>query len=152
MPGKELEELQKVYVESEIINYNYHLHLYQKYKLEIERLTRMIKVGPSSSSGSVIAMPEENNHSQEAENIHLGRLIDELEEKMAYEKSKVDMVDTWLQECCNTENQRRIIQVYMIENQSKKLEETAKELCCSRENVLKIRKRVLKRIISYENL
>lgn len=148
MPNKELEELQKLYVESEIINYNYHKHLYIKYKREKERLTSLIKVGPNASSSSVITMPEANNNSQEASNLHLARCIDELEVKLAYEKSKVAMVDEWIQDCCNTEKQRNVIKVYMIDNLSKDVDRVAeKELRCSRENVLKIRRKFINRII-----
>lgn len=149
MPGnnKDYEDLLKYYIESEIVNYNYHKHLYLKYKREKERLTSLIKVGPNASSSSVIVMPEANNHSLEADNLHLARRIDELEEKMKDEKVRIDCVDTWLAECCNTEKQRNVIRVYMIKYMSKDIKEAAKELCCSIENIMKVRKKFINRII-----
>lgn len=150
MPGinKNYEDLLKIYIESEIVNYNYHKHLYFKHKREKERLTSLIKIGPNASSSSVIAMPEANNHSLEADNLHLARRIDELEDKMKDEKVRIDCVDTWLAECCNTEKQRNVIKVYMIDNLSKDVDRVAEEeLRCSRENVLKIRRKFINRII-----
>lgn len=147
MSDKQYEDLLRNYIESEIINYNYHKHLYTKHKREKERLTSLIKIGPSASSSSVITMPEANNNSQEASNLHLARRIDELEEKMKDEKVRLDCVDTWLAECCNTEKQQNVIRVYMIKYMSRDIKEAAKELCCSRENVLKIRRKFINRII-----
>lgn len=148
MPGKQLEELQKFYVESEIINYNYHKHLYIKYKAEIERLTRQIKVGPSSSTSSVIAMPEENNHSQEANNLLLARCIDELEGKVALEQKSIDNVDVWISSCCKNEKQEKMIRLYMIEYQCSNSDIVAKETEFSEVNVRKIKERLINRIIS----
>lgn len=150
MPGnnKNYEELLKYYIESEIVNYNYHKHLKSMYEADKEKAYRDMNILPSASiGGSVIKMPEKNYNSQEARNKQIGLYIDELNVKIAFEKKVLDTVDTWLSECCRSYKQEEMIRMYMIEHQCKDISDVAESLGFSVEHITKTKKRVIDRII-----
>lgn len=150
MPGinKNYEDLLKYYIESEIVNYNYHKHLKSMYEADKEKAYRDMSVLPSCSSSSIIKMPEKNYNSQEARNKQIGLYIDELNVKIAFEKKALDTVDTWLSECCRSYKQEEMIRMYMIDNQCSNADEVANKTGFSESNVKKIKERVINRIIS----
>lgn len=150
MPGnnKNYEDLLKYYIESEIVNYNYHKHLKSMYEADKEKAYRDMSVLPSSSSSSIIKMPEKNYNSQEARNKQIGLYIDDLDVKIAFEQKTLDTVDTWLSECCRSYKQEEMIRMYMIDNQCSDLEKVAKTTGFCVSNIKDTKKRVINRIIS----
>lgn len=147
--NKSVEELLKVYVESEIVNYNYHKYLISKYEQNKSKAFSDMNILPSTTTaGSVIKMPEKNYNSQEAMNKQLGLYIDELDEKIAIEQVKLDQVDTWLKSCCSNGRQERMIRLYMIRNQCTEIEKVSSEVEYSIINIMKTKERVINRIIS----
>lgn len=147
MPGKQYEDLLRNYIESEIINYNYHKYLKSMYEADKEKAYRDMSILPSSSSSSVIKMPEKNYNSQEARNKQIGLYIDDLDVKIAFEQKTLDTVDTWLSECCRSYKQEEMIRMYMIEHQCKDISDVAERLGFSVEHITKTKKRVIDRII-----
>lgn len=150
MPGnKQYEDLLKYYIESEIVNYNYHKYLKSMYEADKEKAYRDMSILPSGATGrSVIKMPEKNYNSQEARNKQIGLYIDDLDVKITFEQKTLDIVDTWLRECCRSYKQEEMIRVYMIDNQCSNADEVAKKTGFSESNVRKIKERVINRIIS----
>lgn len=151
MPGnnKNYENLLKYYIESEIVNYNYHKHLKSMFEADKEKAYRDMSILPSASTGgSVIKMPEKNYNSQEARNKQIGLYIDELNVKIAFEQKTLDTVDTWLSECCRNSKQEEMIRMYMIEHQCSNADEVAKKTRFSVDIVKKTKMRLINRIIS----
>lgn len=150
MPGnnKNYEDLLKYYIESEIVNYNYHKHLKSMYEADKEKAYRDMSILPSSSSSSIIKMPEKNYNSQEARNKQIGIYIDDLDVKIAFEQKTLDTVDTWLSECCRSYKQEEMIRMYMIDNQCSNADEVAKKTGFSVDLIWKTKERLINRIIS----
>lgn len=148
MPVREFEDLLKKYVESKIINYKYHEIQYRKYSREKDRVSREYKnSGPTFNTGSVIAKPEENNDSVEAHNRIISNRVDELEDLMKQEKTFLDEVDEWIDECCKSDDQRKIIRSYMINNLCTDSEGVAECLKFSEIYIKKTKERFINKII-----
>lgn len=144
--SSQIKEMQKNYIECELMNYYYHLFLRDKYKEMARELQDQYdnELNFPRTSRSIIKLPEKNNNVCSPWQIDLSNRIDCLNLKKELEEQHLYQVDTWLNSIKLTPEQLEVVKKYVM--LGKDANKVADETGYSVDNVKKTRERTVKKI------
>jgi len=138
-------QMQLNYIESELMNYYWHLAEWKRYDDEINRLKEEYneKLNDPSVGGSIVKMPDGNQENSPWQ-IEMSGKIYLLEEKKSIEEMYLNRCDEWLSVC--TPAQEKMFHQYVMIQQCTDAFKAGQLTGFSENNVKKSRERVLNKI------
>lgn len=138
-------QVQLVYIESELMNYYWHLAEWQRYEDQIIELQEKYQeeLEHPNCGSSIIRMPDGSGQRSPWQ-LEWSGMMYELQEKQKVEERYLSRVDSWLSVC--SPSQEVMIRQYVMVQQCTNAAAAAEITGYSEENVRKTRERVLNKI------
>ena len=138
-------QMQLVYIESELMNYYWHLSEWRRYDQLITELRARYQeeLEHPGCGSSIIRMPDGSSQRSPWQ-IELSGKLYEIEESQRIEERYLSRVDRWMSVC--TPAQEKMVRQYVMVQQCRDAKLAADITGYSEENVRKTRERVLNRI------
>ena len=139
--------MQLVYIESELMNYYWHLSEWRRYDQLITELRARYQeeLEHPGCGSSIIRMPDGSSQRSPWQ-IELSGKLYELEESQRIEERYLSRVDRWMSVC--TPAQEKMVRQYVMVQQCRDVDRAADRTGYSPVNVKKTRERVVRKIYS----